>query len=85
LISVNYDLLVRWNDEKYSSLQSFVSEKKLELNAVSESNLPFADFANNNFTLSPTSLLIDAGVYISGINDGYNGVAPDIGAFENGN
>jgi len=42
----------------------------------------FADPAGGDFTLGTTSDLIDAGVVIPGINDGYGGSAPDIGAFE---
>jgi parallel beta-helix repeat protein len=35
-----------------------------------------------NFTLGPSSPLIDRGIYIPGINDGFAGQAPDIGAVE---
>lgn len=85
LVSINSSKIVYWNGAKYSTLKSFISATNLEIHGVSEMALPFTDPANNIYTLSPTSLLIDAGVYISGINDGYNGIAPDIGAFENGN
>jgi hypothetical protein len=42
----------------------------------------FVDAANHNYQLQPSSPCIDAGVHIPGINDGYSGSAPDIGAFE---
>ncbi len=46
----------------------------------------FADAASGDYTLDPSSDLIDAGVVIPGINDrgpqAYQGLAPDIGAFE---
>lgn len=42
----------------------------------------FADAASGDYTLDPASDLIDAGVAIPGINDGYAGGAPDVGAFE---
>ena len=42
----------------------------------------FADAAGGDYTLDPAGDLIDAGVVIPGINDGYGGVGPDIGAFE---
>ena len=42
----------------------------------------FADAASGDYTLDPASLLLDAGVIIPGINDGYVGTAPDAGAFE---
>ncbi|MEJ5309845.1 MAG: right-handed parallel beta-helix repeat-containing protein [Anaerolineae bacterium] len=42
----------------------------------------FVDAAAGDYTPSQTSDLIDAGVIIPGINDGYAGSAPDIGAYE---
>ena len=42
----------------------------------------FADAGGGDYTLDPTSDLIDSGVLIPGINDDYVGTAPDIGAFE---
>jgi parallel beta-helix repeat protein len=38
--------------------------------------------ATADFTPGPSSPLIDRGVYIPGINDGYHGQAPDLGAVE---
>ncbi|NJN24791.1 MAG: T9SS type A sorting domain-containing protein [Cyclobacteriaceae bacterium] len=40
--------------------------------------------AANNYTLKSTSASIDGGMVIPGINDGYNGAAPDLGAYEFG-
>ena len=37
-----------------------------------------------DFTPGPESPLIDRGLVIPGINDGFEGVAPDIGAVESG-
>ncbi len=42
----------------------------------------FENAANGNYRLSAGNVLIDAGLVIPGINDGYRGYAPDIGAFE---
>jgi hypothetical protein len=42
----------------------------------------FYDAAAGNYTLGSASPLIDQGVIIPGINDGYSGAAPDIGAYE---
>jgi hypothetical protein len=42
----------------------------------------FVDRENNDFHLQENSPAIDAGVVIPGINDGYNGAAPDLGAIE---
>jgi parallel beta-helix repeat protein len=42
----------------------------------------FTDATTADYTLAPTSDLINSGVLIPGINDDYVGTAPDIGAFE---
>ena len=42
----------------------------------------FADAAAGDYSLDADSDLIDAGLIIPGINDGYGGAAPDIGAYE---
>jgi hypothetical protein len=42
----------------------------------------FADAASGDYTLADSSPLIDAGLVIPGINDGFAGRAPDVGAFE---
>jgi len=42
----------------------------------------FVDQQNSDFNLTAASPAIDAGVSIPGINDGYNGTAPDLGAIE---
>jgi len=45
---------------------------------------PFKNLTIEDFTLKPGSPLIDKGVVITGITDGYEGGAPDVGAFEYG-
>jgi hypothetical protein len=42
----------------------------------------FANASSGDYTLAASSTLIDKGVYLPGINTGYVGAAPDIGAFE---
>jgi hypothetical protein len=42
----------------------------------------FADAASGDYTLDAESDLVDAGLLIPGINDGYEGAAPDVGAYE---
>lgn len=42
----------------------------------------FANAVSADYTLAPTSTLIDKGVYLPGIDNDYVGAAPDIGAFE---
>src|SRR3989344_1156070 len=44
----------------------------------------FSDAIHGNFALSSTSSNIDAAASIFGINNIYNGIAPDIGAYEYG-
>ena len=42
----------------------------------------FVDPENENFRLLPTSPLINQGVFVPGFNNQFQGMAPDIGAFE---
>ena len=49
-----------------------------------ETNPLLTNIANGEFTPLAGSPAIDAGVVVPGITDGYNGSAPDIGAFEFG-
>jgi parallel beta-helix repeat protein len=54
-------------------------------NSLSTNTTFVVDAANNNFTPSPNSPLIDAGQIITGFSSGkYMGLAPDIGAVEAG-
>ncbi|MEM6344090.1 MAG: right-handed parallel beta-helix repeat-containing protein [Bacteroidota bacterium] len=53
-------------------------------NNLIDSNDPFGDRSMRDFRPAVGSPLIDAGMLISGITDGYNGAAPDIGAYEYG-
>jgi len=53
---------------------------------VSETDSPFVSLEQDNLDLRPAkgSPLIDAGVVVEGITDGYKGSSPDIGAYEYG-
>jgi hypothetical protein len=42
----------------------------------------FANASTGDYTLAAPSALIDKGIYLPGINAGYAGAAPDLGAFE---
>lgn len=42
----------------------------------------FVDQSGHDFNLASDSSMIDAGVAVAGINDGYSGTAPDIGRYE---
>lgn len=75
------DDLVRWGDTTYTALADFAQATGHEVNGLNVEP-GFVSPPNGNYTLKPTSSLIDAGVIIPGINHNYNGAAPDIGAFE---
>lgn len=51
-------------------------------NLYTATNPQFVNANSKNFHLQVTSPAINAGVVITGITDGYNGTAPDIGAYE---
>lgn len=73
--------LVRWGSTNHDNLADFIGATGQELHGLSV--LPgFTDAESDDYTLDPTSDLIDAGVVIPGVNDDYVGAAPDIGAFE---
>jgi parallel beta-helix repeat protein len=73
--------LVRWGQTNYDTLAEFTHATGIE--SQGKSVVPgFVDAARGNYTLSANSGLIDAGVIIPGINGGFLGTAPDIGAFE---
>ena len=69
-------------DRHLNTLGELQAETGQELHGISV-NPNFADPAGSDYTLAATSDLIDAGLHIPGINDAYDGSAPDIGAFEN--
>lgn len=88
-IDFNYDNLwnaglndlVRWDSTRYATLSAFTAALGHEANGLNV-NPGFADASNQDYSLLSDSQLIDAGIYIPGINDGFIGLAPDIGAFE---
>ena len=47
-------------------------------------NSPFKNYQAQNFIPQANTSLVDAGVVIPGINDGYAGAGPDVGAYESG-
>ncbi len=76
--------LVYWEgsgDRHFNTLVELQNETGQELNGISV-DPDFADPARWDYALASTSDLIDAGLHIPGINDGFEGSAPDIGAFE---
>jgi len=73
-----------WYDNQshnYSTLNEFQSETGLEQNGIA-SKPGFLSSATGDYSLAKESPLIDKAVFIPGINDGFYGDSPDIGAFE---
>lgn len=87
-VTADYDALyttdsgrfVKWENNWHSSLASLRSGTGQETNGLTASSFGW-DSGLHPLAGSP---LIDAGVVIPGVNDGYSGSAPDIGAFEFG-
>jgi hypothetical protein len=77
--------LVRWNSTGYATLAAFTAATGQEPHGLNVAP-GFADAGGGDYTLDPSSDLIDAGVVIPGINNqgdqAYRGLAPDIGAYE---
>ncbi|MBL8095746.1 MAG: right-handed parallel beta-helix repeat-containing protein [Anaerolineales bacterium] len=73
--------LAWWGGAHYATLAAFRSGTGLEAHGVS---LPagFTDAAGGDYSLAAGSGMIDKGLAIPGINDGYAGAAPDLGAHE---
>jgi parallel beta-helix repeat protein len=74
--------LVRWESTNYVTLAAFTAGTMGQEAHGLSVEPGFVDAANGDYALASTSDLIDAGVVIPGINDGYAGTGPDIGAFE---
>jgi parallel beta-helix repeat protein len=73
--------LARWDNIRYTTLSEFSVATGQETNGLNVKP-GFLDAGQQIYTLDPLSDLVDAGVYIPGINQGYSGSAPDMGAFE---
>jgi hypothetical protein len=67
----------------YKDLAGLCAATGLECNGF-EKNPGLASPTIGNFTLLSSSPAINRGVVIPGINDGFTGSAPDLGAFEFG-
>lgn len=71
----------KWEKLSYNTIAGFCKVSGLECSGYDD--LPgFANPDGGDFTLLPSSRNIDRGVLIPGINDGFIGDAPDLGAFE---
>jgi hypothetical protein len=71
----------RWENVNYDTLAALCTANGMECNGYDDYP-SLSDPAGGNFTLLPSSLNIDRGVTIIGINEGFVGDAPDLGAFE---
>ncbi len=79
--STGFGSRFKWEGVDYPNLNQFCRASGLECNGL-ESTPGLTNPAGGDFSLSPTSANIDHGLYIPGINDGFYGGAPDIGAIE---
>jgi hypothetical protein len=73
-----------WENVNYPNLAGFCASTGLECNGH-EAPPGLSNPGSRNFMLLPSSPNLDRGVLIPGINDGFTGSAPDIGAFEYAN
>ena len=88
IVSADYDALftadgdrfLKWDGTRYYSLSEVRTSTGQETHGITASDFAW-DAELRPLAGSP---LIDAGVVIPGVNDGYSGSAPDIGAFEVG-
>ncbi len=80
IYTTDSDRFVKWENNWHGSLASLRSATGQETHGITASGFVW-DAELRPLAGSP---LIDAGVVIPGVNDGYSGSAPDIGAFEFG-
>jgi parallel beta-helix repeat protein len=73
--------LVRWDSARYATLGEFTAGTGQEPHGLSVEP-SFVDPASGDYSLAFDSGLVDMGVLIPGINDGFTGFGPDIGAYE---
>jgi len=71
----------KWENIRYENISELCMATGLECNGL-EVTSKFKNAGIGDFTLRPLSPNIDRGVVISGINDNFNGAAPDIGVYE---
>ena len=78
------DYLCRWDglaNPRLATLADYTAATGQEAHGISQ-DPGFAAPAAADFTPAPGSPLIDRGLHIPGINDGYRGLGPDLGASE---
>jgi hypothetical protein len=72
---------VKWENIDYSILSEFQVATSQEPSGFSVAS-KFVDISQGDFRLMSDSPLINSGVILPGINDDFEGSAPDIGAYE---
>jgi len=78
------DYLVRWDglaNTHLATIADITAATGQESHGASVAP-GFVAPATADFTLGPSSALVDRGLFVPGINDGYKGQAPDLGAIE---
>jgi parallel beta-helix repeat protein len=75
------NVLVYWQGQDYRTLDDFRLASGQEIHGLSV-DPRFGSISAADYNLRSDSGLIDAGEFIPGINDGFAGRAPDVGAFE---
>jgi len=81
IFTTSTSLYVKWSNVVYATLALWQAATGQELNGIAQDPL-FTDIDNGDLTLQTGSPCINAGVALPGINDGYLGSAPDMGAYE---
>jgi Right handed beta helix region len=71
----------KWEDVDYTSMAALCAATGLECNGYEDSPA-LTNPSGGDFTLLPSSPNVDRGILIPGINDGFVGTAPDVGAYE---
>ena len=73
----------KWEKKNYNTIAALCTGTGLECSGYED--LPgFVNPDGGDFTLLPSSPNVDRGVVIPGINDDFEGNAPDVGAYESG-
>jgi hypothetical protein len=81
LYSTSTSRLVRWLSASYATLPLFRAATGQEAQGI-QAAPQLEDPDGGDFRPAPGSPLIDRGLVVAGINDGFVGAAPDIGALE---
>ena len=71
----------KWENINYDRITNFCRGSGLECNGY-DTAPGFVNPGGGNFSLSPSSPNVNRAVVIPGINDNFDGAAPDVGAFE---